>query len=181
VVGYRFAILLVFACAASADVRNCICDLTNPAVAQSRGCSLCIEVEKHPAGERIILVRDNDPTKPDRWLAVPHEKVDGSNPLAEMAAEDRLLLWSTAVAKAREVWGDAWGIAMNSDIARRQCHAHVHIGRLLEERETDSGVYIDNVAELPVIADGSGLWFHPAGKRFHVHTGESITETVLMR
>ena len=110
-----------------------------------------------------------------RMLAVP----PATRPFAP--AGERLLLWSAAVAKAREVWGDAWGIAMNSDIARRQCHAHVHIGRLLEERETDSGIYISSLAELPAIADGSGLWFHPAGKRFHVHTAENITETVLMR
>jgi hypothetical protein len=34
---------------------------------------------------------------------------------------------------------------------------------------------------LPAIADGTGLWFHPVGKRLHVHLGEQITETALMR
>jgi CDP-diacylglycerol pyrophosphatase len=177
----RVSLLFLLAAAAIADVRNCVCDLTNPAVAQNRSCSICIEVEKHPAGERLILIRDNDPAKPDRWLAVPHEKVDGANPLAAMTAEERALLWSVAVSKAREVWGEAWGIAMNGDIARRQCHAHVHIGKLLEERESDFTTYIDSIAELPAIADGTGLWFHPVGKRLHVHLGEQITETALMR
>ena len=178
---FRILSLLISVCGVFADVRNCVCDLNSATVATIRGCSLCVEAEKHPENERVILVRDNDPTKPDRWLALPRAKYDGSNPLAQMSGEERLLLWSAAVAKAKSVWGDNWAIAMNGDIARRQCHAHVHIGKLIEERETDSATFVDRLQDLPAVSDGTGLWFHPVGAKLHVHTGEQITETVLMR
>lgn len=178
---FRLFLLLLAACTAPADVRNCACDLASPSVAETRACSLCVEAEKHPASEKIILVRDNDPTKANRWLALPRTKYDGPNPLAQMSPEDRDLLWTTAIAKAKELWGDSWAIAMNGDISRRQCHAHIHIGKLLEGKETESGVFVDGVKQLPVIADGTGLWFHPAGNRLHVHAGEQTNETVLMR
>ena len=70
---------------------------------------------------------------------------------------------------------------MNGDIARRQCHLHVHVGKLLEGKELYNGYYIESAGQLPVASDGTGLWFHPSGKRLHVHTGEQVTETVLMR
>jgi hypothetical protein len=181
---FRLALLVLAACTGHADVRNCVCDLSSPTIAETRGCSLCLEVEKHPATEKIILTHDNDPTKPNRWLALPREKYDGANPLAQMSPEQRLLLWNAAIAKAKELWGDAWGIAMNGDMARRQCHAHIHIGKLLDEKkaaDADTGKFIDGPAELPAISDGTGLWFHPLGTRLHLHQGEQVNETVLMR
>jgi diadenosine tetraphosphate (Ap4A) HIT family hydrolase len=169
-----------------ADVRGCLCDLASPETPQTRGCSLCIEAAKHPASEHVILVKDNDPTKPNRWLALPRAPFDGANPLARMSAAERAELWNAAIAKATELWGDSWAIAMNGDIARRQCHMHVHIGKLLEGKEPeaksgDNSYFVDDAAQLPAIADGSGLWFHPAGRRLHVHVGEQVDETVLMR
>jgi hypothetical protein len=136
---------------------------------------------KHPASEHVILLKDNDPTKPNRWLAIPQAHIDGSDPLPRMSAPERLALWNAAIAKGRELWGDAWGVAMNGDIARRQCHAHVHVGKLLGDKENDNGYYIEDASQLPAIADGTGLWFHPVGGRLHVHIGEQITESVLMR
>jgi CDP-diacylglycerol pyrophosphatase len=164
-----------------ADVRDCVCDVANPDIAQNRACSLCVEVAKHPESERVVLLKDNDPTKPNRWLVLPRGRYDGADPLARMSPVERLELWSAAIAKGRELWGDEWGIAMNGDIARRQCHAHVHVGKLLEGKETDNGYYVNSTTGLPAIADGIGLWFHPVGARLHVHTGEQVTETVLMR
>jgi hypothetical protein len=166
---------------ARADVRDCVCTLESPDVGQTRGCSLCVEAAKHSASERVILVRDNDPTKPNRWLALPRAAYDGANPLAKMSAAERLELWDAAIAKGRELWGDSWAVAFNGDMARRQCHAHIHVGKLLEGKEDDNGYYVDDARQLPAIADGTGLWFHPAGKRLHVHAGEQINETVLMR
>jgi hypothetical protein len=166
---------------ARADVRDCVCNLESPAIAQTHGCSLCVEAAKHPASEHVIEVKDNDPTKPNRWLMLPREHYDGANPLAKMSAAERTELWSAAIAKGVELWGDSWAVALNGDIARRQCHAHVHVGKLLEDKENDNGYYVDGPAQLPAIADGTGLWFHPAGKRLHVHAGEQINETVLMR
>jgi diadenosine tetraphosphate (Ap4A) HIT family hydrolase len=164
-----------------ADVRDCVCDPAAAGIAGTRGCSLCEEAEKHPSGEPVFLVKDNDPTKPNRWLAVPRGKYDGANPLARMSAAERLAMWTMAMNKGREMWGDGWAVAMNGDIARKQCHAHVHIGKLLDGKETDAGVYVEGPAGLPPIADGAGLWFHPAGSRLHLHAGEQINETVLMR
>ena len=109
---------------ALADVRDCVCNLDSPDIGQTRGCSLCVEAAKHPASERVVLVRDNDPTKPNRWLAMPRAAYDGANPLAKMSAAERRELWDAAIAKGRELWGDSWAVAFNGDIARRQCHAH---------------------------------------------------------
>jgi len=181
---YRLALLALTACAGLADIRSCLCDLTSPTVTETRACSLCVEAEKHPVSEAIILTKDNDPTKANRWLALPRAKYDGPNFLAQMTPEERLLLWNTAIAKGKEVWGDAWAVAMNGDIARRQCHAHIHIGKLLDEpkaSDADSGEFINGPADLPAIADGTGLWFHPVGNRLHLHRNQQITETVLMR
>lgn len=164
-----------------ADVRDCVCTLTSPAIAETRGCSLCIEASKQPAGEPVFLLHDNDPTKPNRWLVLPVTHFDGANPLARMSAPERLTLWNAAIAKGRELWGDSWAVAMNGDIARRQCHAHIHVGKLLDGNEAETGFYIDNPSQLPVMSDGTGLWFHPAGSRLHVHTGGQANETVLMR
>ena len=179
----RFAALVVVlaACAVRADVRDCVCDLAASDVAQTRGCSLCAEAEKHPAAERVIVLKDNDPTKPNRWLVIPAAHVDGADPLERLSESDRLALWDAAIAKGKELWGSAWGVAMNGDIARRQCHAHVHVGKLLDGKETDNGYFVEGAAQLPVIADGTGLWFHAVGGRLHVHIGEQVTETVLMR
>ena len=183
IVVMRFAAwaILLAACAVRADVRDCVCDLARPDIAEVRGCSLCIEAAKHPAAEQVIIVRDSDPTKPNRWLALPRAVYDGANPLGRMSAAERLELWNAAIAKGVEMWGNGWGVAMNGDTARRQCHAHVHIGKLLEGKENDNGVYVESAAQLPAISDGTGLWFHPLNGKLHVHAGEQITETVLMR
>ena len=98
-----------------------------------------------------------------------------------MSAPDRLAMWNMAIAKGRELRGDGWAVALNGDIARRQCHEHVHIGKLLDGNETGKAIYVDGPSQLPVMADGAGLWFHPARTRLPVHTGEQINETVLMR
>jgi hypothetical protein len=172
---------------AKSDVRNCLCDLALPQTRTTRACSLCLEADK--STEAVFLLKDINPTKPNRWLALPRASYDGPNPLAQMPADERLALWTLAVTKAKDLWGDSWAIAMNGDISRTQCHAHVHIGKLLENQEPENspeqkrapGVYINSLAELPAIADGTGLWFHPEGNRFHLHVGEQTTEPVLMR
>jgi diadenosine tetraphosphate (Ap4A) HIT family hydrolase len=169
------------ALAAQADVRDCLCDLSKPEATQLRTCSLCIEAQKQTGDQPVFLVKDNDPAKPNRWLVLPREKYDGPNPLSQMSAGERLALWTSAIAKGRELWGDSWAVAMNGDIARKQCHAHVHVGKLLEGKETESGIYVNGPDQLPAISDGTGIWFHPVGKQLHVHTGEQINETVLMR
>lgn len=177
--------------AARSDIRGCVCDLKSPETATVRGCSLCLEAEKRPETEPFFVLRDVNPTKPNRWLVLPRAAYDGINPLSKMSAEARLGLWTLAIGKAREVWGDGWGIAMNGDISRTQCHLHVHVGKLLEHQEPGDelpdapkraeGKYVDGPADLPALADGTGMWFHPVGNRLHVHAGEQATEFVLLR
>lgn len=177
----RIVLALLTALFLRADVRDCVCGVSSPGIAQTRGCSLCLEAEKHPAGDLAFLVRDVDPNKPNRWLALPRGQYDGANPLPRMTEAERLAMWNLAIAKGRELWVDSWAVAMNSDFRRMQCHEHVHIGKLLDGQETTSGVYVDGPAQLPVVTDGTGLWFHPAGNRLHVHTGEQAAEFVLMK
>jgi hypothetical protein len=180
-VNLRILLCAFAAIAVHADVRDCVCTLSSPAISETRGCSLCIEASKQSAGAPVFLVRDNDPTKPNRWLALTAQHYDGANPLARMTAGERLALWKAAIAKGKEMWDDGWAVAMNGDIARRQCHPHVHVGKLLEGKESGGGIYVDGPEQIPVVSDGTGLWFHAEGNRLHVHTGEQINETVLMR
>lgn len=136
-----------------ADVRDCVCDLASPGISEASTCSLCLEAEKHLVNE----------------------------PPFQLSSPDRVAMWKMAIAKGRELWGDGWAVALNGDIARRQCHEHVQIGKLLDGKETANAIYVDGPSDLPLIADGTGLWFRPAGTRLHVHQGEQINETVLMR
>jgi hypothetical protein len=137
--------------------------------------------ESQPAEPPVFFLKDNNPRKPNRTLALPRAHGKGQNSLADMTPQQRLLLWSAAIGKAKEIWGDEWGLAVNGEMARTQCHAHVHIGKLLSGIETAQFLVVKGAAEIPVPAEGSGLWVHPAGAKLHVHLNEQITETVLLR
>lgn len=176
------AVGILFAAASFADMSKCACDASDPARLAARECGLCREAEKQAAEPAVFFVKDINPRKPNRWLAVTRGHFEGSEPLTAMSATERTALWTAAFAKAKELWGDKWGIAFNGDGMRTQCHAHVHIGKLLDGVEMDNFVVVDGPAAIPVPRDGSGLWIHPVeGGKVHVHLGEQITETVLLR
>lgn len=162
-------------------MRNCACDPAKPETLAARECSLCREALKQPADHPIFFLKDNNPTKPNRWLALPREHYSSSDPLGAMTPAARAEFFNVAIAKAHDMWGDSWAIAMNGELSRTQCHPHVHIGRLLDGNENQDGIYVDKPEDIPVPAEGAGLWFHPVGKRLHVHEGAQINETVLMR
>jgi hypothetical protein len=165
-----------------ADVRNCQCDVTIPETMLARECSLCAEAEKHPAEIAYFFLRDANPNKPHRWLALP--RFHGSRPqqLNDMTEEQRVGYWSAAIAKAREAWpNDPWGIALNSTERRTQCHLHLHIGRLLPNLPDENFVVVDKPAEIPVPKDGDGIWIHTADGRLHVHSGVASGELNLER
>ncbi len=164
-----------------ADVRGCRCDLAQPETLAARECGLCREAEKQPAEPRVFFLKDINPRKPNRLLALPRYHLAGSHSLAEMTSQQRLELWSAAIEKARELWGNGWGLAINGEESRTQCHAHIHIGKLLDGMETASFMVIDGPSEIPVPKNGGGIWVHPEGSKLHVHLGEEITETVLLR
>jgi hypothetical protein len=164
-----------------ADVTRCACDLSNPDSLAARECGLCREAEKQPPGESVFFLKDINPRKPNRWLALPRAHGKAQHSLAEMSAAQRLELWTAAIAKAKELWGDQWGLAMNGDEQRTQCHMHIHIGKLLDGVETPNLVIVNGAAQIPVPEDGDGLWVHPDAGKLHVHFAEQITETVLLR
>ncbi len=164
-----------------ADVRSCDCDVSKPIdLEKQRECSLCVEAEKQPAFVEVFFLKDRNPTKPNRMLALPRVHTPGSHPLSSLSAETRRILWVAAIARAQESWGNDWGIAYNGEERRTQCHTHLHIGKLLPEQENDHFVTVDSPEAIPV-PNNTGLWVHPVGGKLHVHLGEQVNETVLMR
>ena len=172
------AALLLLTALSLADVRNCVCDLSNAESMAKRECGLCREAEKQPQDTAVFFLKDINPCKPNRWLALPRLH---THSFAEMTAEQRLIFWTDTIRKASELFVDKWGLAYNGDVSRTQCHMHVHIGKLLDEVETQNFVAVDGPADIPFPRDGSGFWIHPEGGKLHVHLGEEITETVLLR
>ena len=171
---------LLVAGALPADISTCACDPEKPETLTVRQCSLCVEAEKQPAGIAVFFLKDANPSKPNRWLALPRVHGPGGHPLSGLTAEQRTELFQAAIEKAQSLWGDGWGIAYNGDEKRTQCHAHLHIGKLLDGNENDNAVTIGSVAEIPA-PERTGLWMHPLGKQLHVHLGEQVNETRLMR
>jgi len=168
--------------AVHADVRTCHCDTANLSAMESdRQCSLCVEAEKQPPYLDVFFLKDRNPTKPNRLLALPRIHAEGTHSLSSLSAETRHLLWSTAITKAQELWGSDWGIAYNGDERRTQCHTHLHIGKLLPDQESGRFVVVNGPADIPVPSDGTGLWVHPVAGKLHVHLGEQVNEFVLMR
>jgi hypothetical protein len=178
----RVVALIVLALASvSAQAVHCGCDPARPETLAPRECGLCKEAEKQPPDPAVFFLKDINPRKPNRLLALPRAHGKGPHLFADMTPEARLALWTAAIEKARSLWGDKWGLALNGDDVRTQCHAHLHIGKLIDDLETARLVVVDSAAEIPVPTDGTGLWIHPDGAKLHVHTSEQITETVLLR
>jgi diadenosine tetraphosphate (Ap4A) HIT family hydrolase len=147
----------------------------------ARQCGLCREAEKQSPDTTIFFLKDINPRKPNRWLALPRKHGNDHHSIADIPQDERTALWVAAIAKAKELFGDEWALAINGDQARTQCHTHIHVGKFIEGVEIDNFVVVSGPAEIPVPKDGTGLWVHPAGKKLHVHLGEQITETVLVR
>jgi hypothetical protein len=175
--------LLVLCLAAPmvADVTGCACDVSKPETMQARECSLCGVAEAQPAEPLVFFLKDNNPRKPNRLLALPRFHGKGQDALADMTPAQRLLLWTAAIEKAKSLWGGDWAVAVNGEKARTQCHAHIHIGKLMRGVETGRFVVVGGPAKIPVPEGGTGLWVHPQGAKLHVHLNEQITETVLLR
>jgi diadenosine tetraphosphate (Ap4A) HIT family hydrolase len=171
----RFLLIAAMVAGAHANVVTCTCDPSKPETLEARQCGLCREAEKHT--DAVFFLKDINPTKPNRWLALPrtHE-----HSLAVMPESARTALWTAAAAKGKELFGDEWALAVNGPLVVTQCHTHIHIGKLLQGVENDQFITVQNLSEIPAPAK-YGMWVHPQGHEYHVHTGEQITETVLLR
>ncbi|MBI4876928.1 MAG: hypothetical protein HY822_20005, partial [Acidobacteria bacterium] len=115
-----------------------------------------------------------------RWLALPRTHTAGGHHLDELPDKERIALWTAAIQKAKELWGAEWGVAYNGEQVRTQCHAHVHIGKVLKYVCSGRIVTIASPAQIPR-HPRRGLWLHQAGDKMHVHLEENICETALMR
>lgn len=159
----------------------CPCDPSKPETMKERQCSLCGEAEKQPANIDIFFLKDINPRKPNRLLALPRAHTDGMHGLSHMTVEARTRFWTEVIDKARSLWGDRWAVAYNGDRVRTQCHTHVHIGQLLEGVEEEPVAVVNSIAEIPDPGENA-VWIHPAqGGKLHVHQGGQIAETVLLR
>jgi hypothetical protein len=147
----------------------------------ARECSLCREADKQPADVDFFFLKDINPRKPNRWLALPREHTEIGHALHKIRKDLRTRLWSGAIAKARELWGEEWGLAVNGWVNRTQCHTHIHIGKLLKGLAPGRYIDVDSPSQIPAPPDDTGIWVHPVGNRLRVHLGEGITETVLLR
>jgi hypothetical protein len=146
----------------------------------ARQCSLCNEAEKQPADQAIFFLKDINPRKPNRWLALPRMHAGGLHHLHDMPLAARTELWTAAIERAKSLWGEDWGVAYNGEKVRTQCHTHVHIGKIMPHVEMGRFIVVSKPSEIPA-PEGEGLWIHGAGKKMHVHLGEQTTETTLMR
>jgi diadenosine tetraphosphate (Ap4A) HIT family hydrolase len=158
----------------------CSCDPQQPETLKQRPCSLCEQSEKQPAAAIVFFLQDSSPRKPNRWLAIPREHSPGMNAMSALPADVRAELWRNAIAKGKELWGDRWGVAYNAERLHTQCHVHIHIGRLIEGVEWGTFTVVNGSEEIPQPGK-DGLWVHPVDGKLHVHTGEQVTENVLLR
>jgi diadenosine tetraphosphate (Ap4A) HIT family hydrolase len=177
----RFAIAALLAVvAAPADISKCACDPARPETMKARECSLCGEAEKQPPDAEFFVLKDINPRKPNRWLVLPRAHGAAGHDLHELDPATRTRYWKRAIEEAQARFGDGWGIAYNGWRVRTQCHTHLHIGRWLPAAENGNFKFIRRVEDIPAPEDG-GVLVHPVKGGFHVHTGENIMETALLR
>jgi hypothetical protein len=163
-----------------ADIAGCRCELGNTEQMAQKVCGLCTLIEQQPSYLTVFLLKDSNPTKPNRVLALPRVHGPGEHLLSSLNAETRLELWSAAIARAQEIWGNDWGIASNGVSKRTQCHTHLHIGKLLPNQEMQDSTVVNGPGDIPAPPGETGILVYPAGNKLHVHF-EDAPELRLMR
>ncbi|MDX2178831.1 MAG: hypothetical protein SFV18_04500 [Bryobacteraceae bacterium] len=161
-------------------IRTCACDAAVPETLAQRQCSLSNEAEKQPPMPPVFFLKDINPRKANRTLALPRTHGPGRYSLDQLTPAERTQLWSAAIAKAKELWGGEWAVAYNGDRVRTQCHIHIHIGKLNSAARLSEFLEVASPAQIPAPI-GNGIWIYGAGGKLRVHTGEQITETALIR
>lgn len=163
-----------------ADTSGCACDPSRPETMKARECSLCVEAERHPAEVEFFILKDTNPRKPNRWLALPRAHSPGPHHMHEMTKAQRTSFYRFAIEEAAKRFGSDWAIAYNGWRVRTQCHSHIHIGRLIQAAKIAKFQFVKRIEDFPAPAD-SGIWIYPVPGGFRVHTGEQITETAILR
>lgn len=165
---------------ASADVSQCACDPSNPDSMKARNCSLSLEATKQPADIEFFVLKDINPRKPGRWLALPRRPGVGSHDLHLLPRDERTRLWKFAIAEAAKRFPGTWGLAYNGSKVRTQCHLHIHIGKWVTAAHSSKFRLVRRIEDLPAPETG-GVLFYPVKGGFMVLTGEEIMETALVR
>ena len=93
------AAIVVAALGLRADIVNCACDASHPESIAVRQCTLCREAEKQPADINVFFLKDKNPRKPNRWLALPRTHVH--EPTDQLTPKARLALLNAAIEKAK--------------------------------------------------------------------------------
>lgn len=177
----RAASLVVFAILpVAADVSGCACDPAKPETLDVRNCSLCREAERQPKDIEFFVLKDINPRKPNRYLVLPRVHDEGAHHMHRMPDKERIGLWKRAVQEAQQRFGNDWGLAYNGDKVRTQCHLHIHVGRWVPAAENSKFKIVRRIEDFPAPIDG-GILIHPVKGGYHVHTGEDIMETALVR
>lgn len=174
-----FVLVLLAPPAAAPPVVDCPCDHSSIETLKPRVCSLCRTAEEQTAA--VYFLKDINPHKPNRYLALPKAHDSGMQSVGTIPEPLRTELWRGAIAKARELYQERWGIAHNSHLFRTQCHAHLHMGPMSPEVEDTNGTLYDDPSEFPGFPPDQGMWVHPQGDRFCVHFDRDLTEIVLIR
>ena len=158
---------------------SCPCDHARPDSMTSRVCSLCGTAGKQT--DEIYFLKDINPHKPNRYLALPKAHGRGFQSTADLTASLRAKLWRRAAERAEELFPGRWGLAQNSHFFRTQCHAHIHIGPLSPEVEDTEGTVYASVEEFPNVGPEQGTWVHPKDGKFCLHLDRDLAEIVLVR
>lgn len=160
-------------------VVGCPCDHRDAASMSSRVCSLCRTAEEQT--DAVYFLKDINPAKPNRYLALPRVHQDGLQAVGEMPPEERERVWTAAIERAGELFGERWGLAHNSHFFRTQCHAHIHMGPLSPDVEDEGGSLYGAPKDFPAAGAHQGMWLHPKDGQYCVHLDRDLAEIVLVR
>jgi diadenosine tetraphosphate (Ap4A) HIT family hydrolase len=158
---------------------SCPCDHAEPDSLDARVCSLCRTAEEQ--SEPVYFLKDINPAKPNRYLALPRLHGNGVQAIGELDAEEREAVWTAAIARAEELFGPRWGLAHNGQFFRTQCHAHIHMGPLSPDVKDEGGTLYAHPRDFPAVGVSQGIWLHPKDGRYCVHLDRDLAEVVLIR
>ncbi len=170
---------LVFSASPPLPAVGCPCDHRDSASMASRVCSLCRTADEQT--EDVYFLKDINPSKPNRYLALPKAHESGLQAVGDMPPEARERVWAAAIIKARELFGERWGLAHNSHFFRTQCHAHIHMGPLSPDVADEGGTLYAGPGDLPALGAEKGMWVHPKDGKLCVHLDRDLAEIVLVR